>query len=47
MAVDVIDDVPGTEDDVAGRHMALIFGIFKGPMGLFLGATWHHPQGDM
>lgn len=37
---DVVDDVNNnvahTEDDVGGGHVALIFSIFKGPMGLFL-----------
>ena len=39
VANDINNDIAHTEDDVAGRHMAL---VFKGPMGLFLGATWHH-----
>lgn len=47
MVADVSDDVGGTKYDVVGRHVALIFSIFKGPMGLFLHVMWHHPQGDM
>lgn len=37
MAADASNDVALTDDDVAGGHVSLVFGIFRGPMGLFFG----------
>lgn len=47
MEADISNDVARMDDDVVGGHMSLVFGVFRGQMGPFMGDTCHHSHGDM